>query len=297
MPFYQPDVRARSLRTARTGLIGLVLKRPHGDLVDDPFFSALIAGIMDYLVGKPYHLCVDVVTDDESQASVYDEMLRTRRVDGLILVEAEASDTRIQLLQRDRFPFVLIGNPCEAHVASVDNDNYHAGCVAARHLIDAGFRNIGFLAGPKGVLVCEERINGYTQVMQEAGLEPKIWYSSFGFDAAARKAHEIFSRGEAPGALIALDDFMAFGAITAARSNGIQVPNEMAIMGFSDSRFCSLIDGGLTSISLNLSLIVEHAVDLLLEIVDDPENADFRRVVVPCELMVRRSTSRMRGDL
>ena len=97
--------------------------------------------------------------------------------------------------------------------------------------------------------------------------------------------------------MIVLDDFMAFGVITAARANNIQIPNEMAIMGFSDSRFCSLIDGGLTSISLNINLIVEHAVDLLLEIVNDPTGVESRRAIVPCELRVRRSTSRMRGDL
>ena len=293
---YQPDVRARSLRTARTGLIGLVLKRPHGGLVDDPFFSALIAGIMDYLVGKPYHLCVDMVTDDQSQTAVYDEMLRTRRVDGLILVEAEASDQRIELLQRDAFPFVLIGNPDNECITSVDNDNVHAGRVAAQHLVNQGFKNIGFLAGPQGVIVCEDRIEGYRQVLGEAGLESKVWYSPFGYDAAARRAHEIFTKREQSAAMIVLDDFMAFGVITAARAHGIRIPDDLAIMGFSNSTFCNLLDGGLTSISLNISLIIEHAVDLLLGLVRDPAAAPIQRVIVPCELMVRRSTARMRGD-
>src|ERR1700709_2155594 len=79
---YRPDVRARSLRLRRTGLIGLVLKRPHGGLVDDPFFASLTSGIIDALSGTPNHLCLDMVTDEQSQEGVYDEMLRTRRVDG-----------------------------------------------------------------------------------------------------------------------------------------------------------------------------------------------------------------------
>lgn len=293
---YRPDVRARSLRTARTNLIGLVLKRPHGGLVDDPFFSALTAGIMDYLVGKPYHLCVDMVTDDRAQSQVYDDLLRTRRVDGLILVETEARDQRIELLQRDEFPFVVLGNPGNDNIASVDNDNVHAGRIAARHLVEAGYKRIGFLGGPKGVTVSDDRIAGFCEVLSEAGIEPKVWHSPFGFDAAARRAREIFSQGEGPGAMVVLDDFMAFGAITAARSNGLRVPEDLGIVSFNNSSLCNLVDGGLTSISLNMSLIVEHAVDTLLSIIDDPSGSMTKRTIVPCELMVRRSSCRMRED-
>ena len=103
---YQPDVRAQSLRNKRTGMIGLVIKRPQGGIVNDPFYANLIASIMEQLSETDFHLCVDCASDNRKHQSLYDEMLRTRRVDGLILVESEAVDGRIEKLQSDQFPFV-----------------------------------------------------------------------------------------------------------------------------------------------------------------------------------------------
>ncbi|WP_025225821.1 LacI family DNA-binding transcriptional regulator [Fimbriimonas ginsengisoli] len=287
---YQPDVRARSLRLQRTGLIGLVLKRPHGGLADDPFFAALIAGIMDFLCGQPYHLCVDVVTDDASQEGIYDEMLRTRRVDGLILVESEGRDERIALLQRDKFPFVLIGNPQNEAIASVDNDNVKAGEMATRHLLDGGYKRIGMLAGPQSLTVSEDRIAGYCRAMKSAELTVKVWHSSFGFEAARDEAIGILTQEHRPEALVVLDDFMAFGVVLAARSLGIRIPDDIALVGFNDSSLCNLIPGGLTSVSLGIEGIVERAVHKLLAIVETGECPDPIRDIVPCELCIRGSS-------
>jgi DNA-binding LacI/PurR family transcriptional regulator len=287
---YQPDVRARSLRLQRTGLIGLVLKRPHGGLADDPFFAALIAGIMDYLCGHPYHLCVDVVTDAASQEGIYDEMLRTRRVDGLILVESEAIDERIALLQRDRFPFVLIGNPKNDNIASVDNDNVKAGEIATRHLLEGGYRRVGMLAGPNTLTVSEDRIAGYCRAMTNAELPTRVWHSSFGFEAARDEAIGILTQENRPDALVVLDDFMAFGVILAARSLGMRVPNDLALVSFNDSSLCNLLAGGLTSVSLGIEGIVEKAVQKLLAIIENGACPDPIRDIVPCELCVRGSS-------
>jgi DNA-binding LacI/PurR family transcriptional regulator len=289
---YQPDVRARSLRLRRTGLIGLVLKRASGGLSDDPFFAALIAGITDHLCGKPYHLCVDVVTDDESQSGIYDEMLRTRRVDGLILVESEALDDRVALLQRDKFPFVLIGNPQNEAIASVDNDNVHAGEVATRHLLEEGFRRIGFLGGPRDITVSEDRIAGYRRAMTAVGLACHVWHSPFGCEAARDEAIGILSSEERPDALVVLDDFMAFGVVLAARSLDLRVPEDLSLVGFNDSSLCNLLAGGLSSVSLGIDRIVECAVRKLLAIIETAECPAPVREIVPTEMCARGSSRR-----
>lgn len=289
---YQPDVRARSLRLQRTGLIGLVLKRPHGGLADDPFFANLIAGIMDFLCGKPYHLCVDVVTDEDSQAGVYDEMLRTRRVDGLILVESKAVDERITRLQQDKFPFVLIGNPQDEEIASVDNDNIRAGEIATRHLLDAGFRNVGMLTGPRGLTVSEDRTDGYRRAVLEAGGRPRVWHSSFGAESARDEAIGILSQEDRPDALVVLDDFMAFGVVLAARSLGVRVPEDLGLVGFGDSSLSNLLSGGLTSVNLDIDGIVRRTVQKLLAIIENGEVDGAIREIVDCRLTVRGSSER-----
>jgi DNA-binding LacI/PurR family transcriptional regulator len=287
---YQPDVRARSLRLRRTGLIGLVLKRPKGGLKEDPFFAALIAGIMDFLCGKPYHLCVDVVTDEVSQGSVYDEMLRTRRVDGLILVESETSDERNHLLQRDKFPFVLIGNPKSCDIFSVDNDNIHAGELAARHMIENGYRRIAFLGGPEQITVSDDRIEGYRRAVLAAGIEPIVYHSGFGPEAARRSAGKLLSI-DRPDAIIVLDDFMACGVVLAARENNRRVPDHLGLVAFNDSSLCSLLDVGLTSVSLGIDRIVHAAVCKLLQLIEQDDIAEIPvRHIVPCELKIRGSS-------
>lgn len=290
---YQPDVRARSLRLQRTGLIGLVLKRPSGGLSDDPFFAALISGIVDELAGQSYHLCVDVVTDEQSQSGVYDEMLRTRRVDGLILVESEAVDERIKLLQRDRFPFVVIGNPQSDAIVSVDNDNLHAGELATQHLIDQGYERIAFIGGPSGLTVSDDRLEGYRRAMVCAGRIPLEWHCEFGFEPARTLAAQVLTDFE-PDAMVILDDFMAFGVILAARERKLRLAEDLGLVSFNNSSLCNLVEGGLTSVSLGIDRIVRAAVAKLLAIVEvrDDENERCPREIVPCSLVVRGSSVR-----
>lgn len=289
---YQPDSRARSLRSKRSGLIGLVVKRPQGGLSDDPFFANLVSHIIDFLVDTPFHLCVDMVVSASSQEAVYDEMLRTRRVDGLILVEAEASDERILRLQAEGFPFVLLGNPMtdSDRLWSVDNDNVHAGELATRHLIQQGFEKIGFLGGPEGVVVSEDRAQGYRNAIGSGA--PLIWHAEFGLQAARQSALDILSSDRRPDALVVLDDFMAMGVVLAARELGLRIPEDLGLVSFNDSSLCGLLEGGLTSVSLNIPEMVRLATGRLLKIIEESPIYGERRVIVPCELKARGSSRR-----
>ncbi|MBS1721092.1 MAG: LacI family DNA-binding transcriptional regulator [Armatimonadetes bacterium] len=292
---YRPDVRARSLRLQQTNLIGLVLKRPRGALVDDPFFAALTSGIVDALAAKPYHLCLDYVTDQASQEHVYDEMLRSRRVDGLILVEPTARDERVELLQRDKFPFVIIGNPHNDEIASIDNDNVVAGRIGTEHLISRGYRKIVFLAGPEGFVFSDDRVDGYVQAMVDAGLQPRVVHCAFGLEAARDASLALFDGPDCPDAMLVLDDFMAYGTYMAARSRYMEVPDELGIVGFNDSLLCRMAEGGLTSVSLNLDLMVRRAVAKLLDIIESGQVTTPAREIVPCAISVRGSSSSARG--
>ena len=247
---------------------------------------------MDFLSGRPFHLCLDMVSDQQAQENVYDEMLRTRRVDGLILVEPEAKDDRIARLHAEGFPFILIGDPGDAHdqrIWSVDNNNRLAGQMATKHLRDARFTNIGFLAGPEGVTVSEDRIAGYREALGQCG---SVWHSDFGFASAREKALEILKSPNRPDALVVLDDFMAMGVVLAARELEVSVPDQLGIVSFNDSSVCHLIDGGLSSVSLNIPEMVRLATGRLLKVIEDKAIYGEHRVIVPCELKVRGSSAR-----
>ena len=289
---YRPDVRAQSLRRKRTQLIGLVLKRERNDVSDDPFVSALVTEITQSLTHTQYHLCFDIAHSSDHQSRVYDEMLRSRRVDGLILVEPEADDSRLLRLDKDEFPFVVIGNPKVSAWHSVDNDNVLAGRMATLHLIETGHRDITFLSGPTGIAVSDDRITGFEMAMREHNFSPRVVPCDFGHEAAYCKAQDLIETQTLPEALLVMDDFMSTGVIRAAAQSGISIPGDLALASFNDSTLCQLIPHGLTSVNMNLPILVQQAVKKLLLIIDEKDRVEPSRYVVPCELVVRGSSSR-----
>ena len=292
---YKPDERGRSLRQNRTNLVGLVVKRPPHGLQDDPFFARLIAEITEYLSESPYHLCLDVVRSSSAQVSMYDDLLRTRRIDGLIMVEPVARDPRIEKLQAEGFPFVLIGNPLSfSDVVSVDNDNVHASVIATQHLLDQGFKNVGIVAGPEGVAFSDDRIEGYKRAIARNDQAPLIWHSDFGNVEAYETGRQIFSSGSNVDGLVVLDDFMAMGVIQAARVFNIDIPDELGIVSFNDTALCQLQEYGLSSVSLSIEQMVRESCDRLLKVIESGDVEGPRRYIVPCDLKARGSSIRRR---
>lgn len=290
---YQPDVRAQSLRNQKSGLIGLVIKRPQGGIANDPFYANLISHLVEALSGMDYHLCVDVASDDYRHSSIYDEMLRTRRVDGLILVESEAADERIQRLQLEGFPFVLIGNPLHfGEVHSVDNDNVLAAELVTRHMIDQGYKRIAFLGAKSGITVSDDRIAGYQRALRGHQEDHLVYHASFGSENSRELAVEILRSQNRPDAIVVLDDFMALGVATAALELGLSVPQDLGIASFNDTSICQAIAGGLTSVNLNIEGLVARAVKRLSKIIDEDAIHADRRIIVPTSLTIRNSSMR-----
>jgi DNA-binding LacI/PurR family transcriptional regulator len=292
---YRPDVRARALRNKRAGFIGLVIKRPQGGIANDPFYANLIASIVDQLAGTDFHLCIDVASNDYSHEAIYDEMLRTRRVDGLILVESEAADERIRRLQLDKFPFVLIGNPLHfAEVHSVDNDNVLASELVTKHLMEQGYKRIAFLGAKTGITVSDDRIAGYQRAIRGFQEDHLVFHTDFGSESAKESALSILRQSDRPDALVVLDDYMALGVATAARELGLQVPSQLGIVSFNDTTLCEVIGGGLTSVNLNIKGLVKETINKLVNIIDGEEQLGKTRQIVPCTLSIRES-SRLKG--
>lgn len=290
---YKPDVRAQALRSKRAGMIGLVIKRPQGGISNDPFFANLISSIVDQLSGSDFHLCVDSAMSDYSHEAIYDEMLRTRRVDGLILVESEASDERIIRLQRDQFPFVLIGNPLHAgEVYSVDNDNVLASETVTRHLVEQGYKRIAFLGAKSGITVSDDRIAGYQRALRGHQEDHLVYHADFGSENARRSALEFLARSDRPDAVVVLDDFMALGVSIAARERGLNVPNDLGLASFNDTSLCEAVGGGLTSVNLNIPALVKQTVERLIRIIDAEDMPVTKRLIIPAKLSVRNSTQR-----
>lgn len=289
---YVPDARAQSLRSQRAGILGLVVHRSPKQLARDPFFSALIAALIEFAGKAGYHLCVDVARAVHSQRAIYEELLRTRRVDGLILVEPQTQDERMPRLLEEGFPFVLIGRyePIEA-VYSVDNDNVGAGRMATEYLLRKGHWRIAYISGPRGLFVCEDRYAGYQQALREAQVccpsEMVVW-GDFTEEHGYRAMSRLLSLPEPPTAVVAVDDLVAIGALRAAKEHGVAVPQQLAVVGFNDSPFCQYVDPPLTSVAVDIRALAQMATEMLIHQVEGREPPQ-RRTIVPCHLVERES--------
>ncbi len=290
---YVPDARAQSLRSQRTGTLGLVVHRSPKQLARDPFFSALIAAIIEFAGKAGYHLCVDAARAVQSRQAIYEELLRTRRVDGLILVEPQTQDERMPRLLEEGFPFVLIGRyePTDA-VYSVDNDNIGAARTATEHLIRKAHYRIAYVSGPRGVFVCEDRYQGYRQALERAGIEPSsdlVAWGDFSEEHGYRAMSRLLSLPNPPTAVLAVDDLVAVGALRAVKERCRAVPQQVAVIGFNDSPFCNYVEPPLSSIAVDIRALAQIATDLLIRLIEERE-VHQRRYIVPCQLVERSST-------
>jgi DNA-binding LacI/PurR family transcriptional regulator len=145
---------------------------------------------------------------------------------------------------------------------------------------------VGFLGARTGIAVSDDRIEGYAMAAAAYGETPKVYHAEFGFEAARLRAIEIFAAAMRPGGLVVLDDFMAFGVYQAARESRVSIPDDLGLIAFNDSSLCSLLPGGLSSISLAIDEIVRTTVSKLLRVIEG-ESVTPIRDIVPCELRAR----------
>lgn len=287
---YVPNARAQSLRSQRSQLIGLVMHRAPRELAADPFFSALAAAILEHGGARGYHLCVDASRGLQSRRAIYDELLRTRRVDGLILVEPETEDDRIAQLNAQGFPFVLIGSyDRDPSVLSVDNDNAGAAKMATDYLISNKRHRIAYIGGPRDVNVTADRLHGYQQGLAARGIDfdPQlVAYTDFTEESGHRAMRELLETR--PTAVLALDDLLAIGALRAIKERGLKCPEDVAVIGFNDSAICQFTDPPLTSVAVDINELARQAIEMLVDAIEERPVLPTRRIV-PARLIRRAS--------
>lgn len=290
---YAPNVRAQALRSKRSGILGLVVHRDAGELQQDPFFSPLIVAIMQAGIERGFYLCVDTARKVRSHRSIHEELLRTRRVDGLLLVESRDYDERIEWLCSQNFPFVLIGRYGQNDkVFSVDNDNVAAGKTVTDQLICTGHRRIAFIGGPPGVNVSEDRKRGYLNSLLSHGLPidmSLVLHGDFSSEGGVRCMRQIMHQPERPDAVIAIDDLTAASCMQYAITNGVQVPDAMGFVGFNDSKFCQFLSPTLSSVSVEIRDLARFSTGMLIDLIEGKEVNPVHKIV-PVSVQMRGST-------
>ncbi len=288
---YLPSAIARSLVTRRTNTIGVVVTT-----ITDLFFAEVIRGIEEQAVRVGYSV---ILTNSEAQpdrelAAV--QALRSRRVDGIILVAACADKERKERLLHStetNLPIVIINNVHAEHIGySIETDNLAGGQEATRHLIDLGHRRIAHISGPPNEWDGVERQQGYKQALRWAGLpiDPALIIRGDNQpDGGLAAAQQLLALPDPPTAIFCYNDATALGVMRAIHAAGRRIPEDISIVGFDDIALASYFEPPLTTMAQPKRKMGARAVQMILDLIGgDVEVTDC---VLPSRLIVRQSTA------
>ncbi|MEU6858161.1 LacI family DNA-binding transcriptional regulator [Glycomyces sp. NPDC046736] len=214
---------------------------------------------------------------------------------GLIVVTSELTGAEIETCESLGLPLVVIDpvNPLDDRVTSVGATNWAGGVQATRHLIDLGHRRIGYIGGPNGSVFGRERLHGYREALEAAGIHADSALTATGhYDAASggEAARALLSLDEPPTAIFAANDTMALGVLREARSRGLRVPEDLSLVGFDDTYSAAWTDPPLTTVRQPLRQMGRVAARTALELAEG-RVPDSHHVQLATSLVIRESTA------
>ena len=284
---YHPSALARSMARGRSHTVACLSPN-----LTDFTFASLINGAETESRKHNYFWLSSSVPDVASFVELVSELVTSRRVEGLVVINPYADNRHKKL--PDDFPVVFIGaRPREGEYSSVALDDETVGYQATRHLLQLGHRNLAMITGPMREDATQDRCQGYENALQEAGIELVAqnviegdWSAQSGHDALMQLAAD----GTLPSAIFSQNDLMAAGVLRAAKDLGLHVPDDLSVIGVDDIPLADFLDPPLTTFRQDFQLIGREAAKLLIQSIDQP-GAPSRQLRLPAELVVRRSTA------
>ena len=285
---FRPNAAARTLASGRSGVVGVVMHVDPHLLFQDPYFSLLLQGATDHLAetGAGMMLWLGNRTKEETLYHV----LGMSFLDGVIISADTLEDAVVDGLLASSMPTVLIGHRRADRTASyVDIDNEQAADAITTHLISLGRTRVAHITGTRGTVAGEDRVTGYLRAMRRAGLsvDGLVVDGEFNRQSGTAGATELLARGI--DALFCANDATAAGALDTIHGHGLRVPDDVALAGFDDLDFASLLDPPLTTVRQGVRQQGIEAARVLLQLLGDPSRSP-RRVLLPTELVIRQSS-------
>lgn len=288
---YQPNAVALSLKHSRSNTIGVIIPE-----IVHYFFSSVISGIEDvaYDAGFTVIMCQSNEKYDREVANA--RMLLSHRVDGILVsISKETTDfSHLKMLQEGNIPLVFFDRIVpEITADQVIIDDEEAAFKATRHLTLAGRKRIAHFAGPQNLLIGRDRKNGYIRALKEAGLpvDPDLIVEADSFEKALVAVNRLLESGNLPDGIFTTNDLTAIGAIQALKKNGISIPRQVAVVGFSDGHFSGITDPALTSVDQHGYEMGTIATQILLDRLLKPEEVYVPQTkILTAHLIVRGSS-------
>ena len=289
---YSPNTLAQSFRRGRTNLVMVVLPS-----VGDPFFTDVMRGIHSAAGAKGYSVVIEETQFNTLTADEIGAMLVSRQTDGIILL-ASMSPFGTDILStkhRRRLPIVIgceTVSPELSGFPSVHIDNIAASKEATNYLISRGHKRIAMIYGQQSSLLTKDRELGYRAAMHDSGLDIEdgwVVAGDLSLAGAIRATRELINHEHSPTAIFCANDEMAMGCIHEIKSVGLDVPGDISVIGFDNTRYAEVVDPPLTTISQPAEEIGERVMYRLCREIEEGQTKAKEPELVPHRLIVRES--------
>ena len=288
---YRPNAVALSLKQRRSNTIGIIIPE-----IVHYFFSSVISGIEDVAYDAGFNVIICQSNEKFEREVANTNTLFDSRVDGfLISISKETDDFQHFYNLRDNdIPMVFYDRVVPGLIADqVIIDDLDAAYRATKHLIDSGRKRIAHFAGPQKLIIGQKRKEGYLKALREEGLEidMELIIEADTFEKARLAVMKLLNNKKGVDGIFAVNDLTAIGAMQTIQKKGIVIPDEIAVVGFSDGRFSGITSPTLTSVDQHGYEMGSVAAKMLIKRITS-ENADYpaETKILNADLIVRGSS-------
>lgn len=288
---YSPNILASGLRTNNTKTIGVITS-----WINRPFISSVISGIEEVANKAGYNVIISQSNDLFEKEEANSKALFASRVDGLIVslaMETQQFD-HFRIFVERKIPLVFVDRT-GADFASdrILLDNFEAGYTATKHLVDQGFTRIAHLTGAAHREIYKERMEGYMAALRESGIEinnDMVKCSGLSYHEGWESMGKLLERNPIPQAVFCANDTSALGVIQCIKHKRLNVPDDIAVVGFNDDPLASIIDPQLTTMAQPAVEMGKIAAQQILKKLRNPEFITPETIVLKSRLVLRNSS-------
>ncbi len=290
---YQPNTIASNLRTQKTHTIGIVVP-----LINRHFFSAFISGVEDVAFEAGYNVIISQSKDLLEKEKKIVHSLFSNRVDGLITSLSMQTNEfdHFQLFTNKNIPLVFFDRVApDLKANKIVIDDFSCGFKATQHLIDQGYKRIAHLAGPTVLNTYHDRMEGYKEALRKNNLaveDQLIICNRLTRMDGQQAIQQLLALKNPPDAVFCGNDTSALSMIVYLKSQGIRIPEDFGIVGFSNEPFSEVVTPSISTLKQPAQEMGAKAAQMLIHEIENKTTQDYQTITLPSELVVRESSLR-----
>lgn len=286
---YRPNPFAISLRKNAPRIIGVIVP----DIVTH-FFSSILSGIEDMAIANGYFVIITTSHESYEHEKKNIENLVNMRVEGIIAcLSQETTDFGHWAALADiNMPVILFDRVCLTDMFStVVADGEHSAQMATQHLLDNGSKRVAFIGGANHLDIVRRRKHGYLEALRENRIpiqKELVVCRKIDYEEGKIATESLLSLSQPPDAILVMNDTLAFAAMEVIKSHGLRIPQDVAIIGYTDEQHANYVEPKLSAVSHQTYRMGETACRLLIDRIKGDKTV--RQVVVPTRLEIRESS-------